>query len=134
MCGQVRPFRLDDDGQKLILQPRRGNHKVHNGCLRLYLWRVVGVGELGVEEQPKFGVLLDFIVSEQDDASRASPDECPRDNWENNRVNRLAHVFNDDREASFHGLLKPAKNVFLPEAQDLKVVGFLFQLEPGDSL
>lgn len=86
------------------------------------------IRELGVQEQPKAGVLLNLIITQQNDTAVASPDESPSDNWQNNGVNGLAHVLDDHRKPLFHRLLKPTKQVVLAKAQDLKVLGCLLQL------
>lgn len=109
MCRQIRPFGLDDDGQKLIFQPHRSDHKVDHRSFGLDFGGEVGVGELGVQEQPEVGVLLDLVVTQKYDAAIPPSDESSGYNRQHHGVNGFPHIFDDDGMASFHGLLEIAE-------------------------
>ena len=62
--GQVGALLLDDHGQQLVLQARLRDGKVDQRRLGLNLGRVVGVGQLGVQVQPKVLVELHLLEAQ----------------------------------------------------------------------
>ena len=63
---QVGPLHADHGGQQLVLQAVAGDGEVDQGALGLQLRLVVGVGQLGLQDQPEAGVVLALLVPDLD--------------------------------------------------------------------
>lgn len=61
---QVWPLHADHSGQQLVLQAIPGHSEVDEGGLRLQLWLVVRIGQLGVKYEPELGIVFTLFVSD----------------------------------------------------------------------